>query len=151
MSENDDLRIAASIKAIPIGKSARYRREVTADLIKLYAEVSGDFHRLHVDEDYAKSTPYERRIAHGSLLVGFMSTASTALSEVIEEETGCANVSLGYDRLRFIAPVFVDDVIDTDISVTELLPDRGRALCAVTCKNQAGEVVAVAQHLMRFI
>ena len=134
-----------------IGTSASYRRDITGNLISIYAEASGDFHRLHMDAEYARSTPWGKRIAHGSMMVGFMSTASTILSEEIEKETGHANVSLGYDRVRFIAPVFEGDTIDTAISVKELQPDRARVLCDVTCTNQAGETVAVATHIMRFI
>lgn len=146
-----DTAIADAIRKVAIGRSASYRREITGDLIALYAEVSGDFHRLHLDAEYARSTPWGKRIAHGSMLVGFMSTASTILSEQIEHEVGHANVSLGYDRLRFVAPVFEGDTVDTDIKTTELLPERSRILCEVACRNQNGETVAAAQHIMRFI
>lgn len=146
-----DPSIADAIRTIEIGRGATYCRDITGELIDLYAQVSGDFHRLHMDAEYARSTPWGKRIAHGSMMVGFMSTASTILSEEIEQETGHANVSLGYDRLRFVAPVFEGDTVETRITVTELLPERARALCEVSCINQSGEVVAAAVHIMRFI
>jgi len=143
--------IPDAIRQVEIGRSATYTREIDGHLISLYAEVSGDYHRLHMDAEYALSTPWKKRIAHGSMMTGFMSTASTILSEEIEAETGRANVSLGYDRMRFVAPVFDGDTITTRIAVSELLPERSRILCETTCTNQNGETVAVAVHIMRFI
>ena len=145
----DEIREA--MRCIKRGLKAEYVREVTPELIATYAEVSGDHHRLHVDEEYAASTSYGRRIAHGSMLVGFMSTASTILSDIIEEQIGRANVSLGYDKVRFIGPVFEGDTIVTRILLTEINEERLRALCEQECVNQNGETVAVAQHVMRFI
>jgi acyl dehydratase len=145
------LDIPDAIRQVAIGRSASYTREIDGRLIGLYAEVSGDYHRLHMDAEYALSTPWGKRIAHGSMMVGFMSTASTILSEEIEAETGRANVSLGYDRLRFVAPVFDGDTIVTRIAVSDLLPERSRILCETTCTNQNGDTVAAAVHIMRFI
>jgi acyl dehydratase len=143
--------IPDAIRYVAIGRGATYTRDIDGQLIGQYAEVSGDFHRLHIDSEYARSTPWGKRIAHGTMMMGFMSTASTILSEEIEAETGRANVSLGYDRVRFVAPVFEGDTIETRIAVSELLPERGRILCDVTCTNQNGDTVAAAVHIMRFI
>ena len=152
MSEQEDREaIRAALDQIDRRATAEYVREVTAELIAMFADVSGDCHRLHLDAEYAAATPYGRRIAHGAMLVGFMSTASTMLSEEIERQVGRANVSLGYDRVRFLAPVFEGDTIRTRISIVGTDRERLRVICDETCVNQAGETVAVAQHLMRFI
>jgi acyl dehydratase len=148
---NSVREIPDAIRQVALGRSASFTREISGDLISLYAEVSGDFHRLHMDAEYALSTPWGKRIAHGTMMMGFMSTASTILSEEIEAETGRSNVSLGYDRVRFVAPVFDGDTIVSQISVSELLPERGRIICNVTCTNQNGDTVAAAVHIMRFI
>jgi 3-hydroxybutyryl-CoA dehydratase len=151
MTEINRDEIRAAIERIDPASSAKYVREITAELIATFAHASGDCHRIHLDADYAAQTPYGRRIAHGALLVGFMSTASTLLSEDIERQIGCANVSLGYDRVRFLAPVFEGDTVKTEIRIVSSDPARLRVICEETCTNQSGETVAVAQHLMRFI
>ena len=151
MSVVSDDEIRAAMDRIELTARSEYTRAVTAELIALFAEVSGDDHPLHLDADYAAATQYGRRIAHGAMLVGFMSTASTVLSEAIEAEIGRPNVSLGYDRLRFILPVFEGDVITTRIGILSVDRARLRVVCEETCVNQAGKTVAVGHHIMRFI
>ena len=137
--------------AVRIGESYEFHKTVTDADVSLYAGLSGDFHRLHLDDEYAKSTPYGRRIAHGAMLLGFMSTASTILSDRLEERFPQPNVSLGYNRVRFTAPVFIGDTITTTITVTEKLEDQDRVLCEERCVNQRGELVAIAEHVMKFV
>jgi acyl dehydratase len=151
MTETSDNEIRAAMARIDENRTAEYRRQVTAELIALYAEVSGDDHPIHLDADYARKTPYGRRIAHGAMLVGFMSTASTILSEDIERDIGRPNVSLGYDRLRFVGPVFEGDEITTRIRITAVDVERLRVTCEETCVNQEGKTVGVGSHIMRFI
>lgn len=152
MSNSEDAeQIRAAMDRIDTAAEAVYVRKVTGELIALFAEVSGDDHRLHLDAEYATATPYGRRIAHGAMLVGFMSTASTVLSDRIEEAIGRSNVSLGFDRLRFIAPVFEGDEITTRIRILGIDRDRLRVNCEETCLNQAGDTVAIGHHIMRFI
>jgi acyl dehydratase len=131
--------------------TAEYVRDVTAELIAEFASVSGDFDPVHVDADYALTSHYGRLIAHGALMVALMSTASSILSATIAEAVGHSNLSLGYDRVRFTAPVFAGDVITTAIRITELQPERFRVVCDLECRNEQGQIVAVAGHIMRFV
>jgi len=137
--------------AVVIGESYEFHKTVTDADITLYAGLVGDFHRLHLDDEYAKRTTYGRRIAHGAMLLGFMSTASTILSDRLEERVPQPNVSLGYNKVRFTGPVFVGDTITTTITVTEKLDEQDRVLCDERCVNQRGELVAVAEHVMKFV
>jgi acyl dehydratase len=137
--------------AVRIGESYNFYKTVTDADVTLYAGLVGDFHRLHMDDEYAKTTPFGRRIAHGAMLIGFMSTASTILSDRLEERFPQPNVSLGYNKIRFIAPVFVGDTITTSITVTQKLEDQDRVLCEERCVNQRGELVAIAEHVMKFV
>lgn len=137
--------------AVVIGETAVFHKTVTDADVTLYAGLVGDFHRLHMDDEYAKRTPYGRRIAHGALLLGFMSTASTLLSDRLEERFPQPNVSLGYNKVRFTGPVFVGDTITTTITVTEKLPGQDRVLCEERCMNQRDELVAIAEHVMKFV
>ena len=89
---------------VAVGDATSFSKTVSESDVYLFAGISGDFAPNHVNKAYMEKSGYGRLIAHGALLVGFMSTASTILSEDIEREIGRPNVSLGYDRLRFIAP-----------------------------------------------
>jgi 3-hydroxybutyryl-CoA dehydratase len=137
--------------AVRIGESYEFHKTVTDADVSLFAGLSGDFHRLHLDDEYAKQTPYGRRIAHGAMLLGFMSTASTILSDRLEERVPQPNVSLGYNKVRFTAPVFIGDTITTTITVTEKLEEQDRVLCEERCVNQRGQLVAIAEHVMKFV
>jgi acyl dehydratase len=151
-SSDGDAVIREAMSKIDASADATYVREVTGDLIAQFAEVSGDNSPVHLDTEYAaRTTPYGKRIAHGALLVGFMSTASTILSAKIERAIGRANVSLGYDRVRFTAPVFEGDIITTRIRILSVDSARLRAICEESCTNQFGATVAVSQHVMRFV
>lgn len=144
-------RPQSGMDAVVIGETAVFYKTVTDADITLYAGLVGDFHRLHMDDEYAKRTPYGRRIAHGALLLGFMSTASTLLSDRIEERFPQPNVSLGYNKVRFTGPVFVGDTITTTITVTQKLPAQDRVLCEERCVNQRDELVAIGEHVMKFV
>jgi len=141
----------SGMEAVVIGETVEFHRTVTDADITLYAGLVGDFHRLHMDDEYARRTPYGRRIAHGAMLLGYMSTASTLLSDRLEERFAQPNVSLGYNKVRFTAPVFIGDTITTSISVLEKLEDQDRVLCEERCVNQRGELVAIAEHVMKFV
>jgi 3-hydroxybutyryl-CoA dehydratase len=143
--------ISLAVSEVDPTLSATYVRVVTTELIAEFARVSGDFSPLHLDSDYASKTPFGRSIAHGALMVGFMSAAQTLLSEDIEAAVGHSNVSLGYDRLRFPRPVFAGETITTTIRVVELQPQKLRIVCDVECRNELDQVVAVASHIMRFL
>ena len=60
-------------------------------------------------------------------------------------------VSLGYDRVRFLKPVFIGDTIEVRYQVTTIDSERLRTISDITVVNQHGETVAVAQHVLRFL
>src|SRR5205807_9594178 len=66
--------------ALPVGKRVAVSKTVGETDVYLFAGLSGDFAPLHVDEDYMRGTPYGRRIAHGALMIAYMSRASTAIA-----------------------------------------------------------------------
>lgn len=134
---------------IPAGTRVTFAKTVTESDIGLFAGITGDFSPNHVNADYMAATPYGRPIAHGVLTIGLMSTGSTKLLEHHRPERPC--VSLGYDRIRFLAPVFAGDTITVTYVVTEEDPARDRTLAAVEAVNQRGETVAVATHILKFL
>lgn len=145
----NEIRVAMS--KIDLSLTWTYTRHVTSELIADFARVSGDDAPLHLDADHAATNMFGRPIAHGALLVGFMSGAQTLLCESVEPQVGRSSVSLGYDRVRFTAPVFAGDNVATSIRIVELQPEKLRLVCHLECRNDDGQVVAAASHIMRFI
>ena len=137
----------SSLGDIPIGKRVTFEKTVTAADVERFAELTGDFDPLHLDEEFCKTTQYGTRIAHGALIIGYMSTASSMMTRGMER----AVASLGYDRIRLVAPVFIGDTVTTAYEVVAHEPARNRATAKITVTNQHGETVAVADHIMKVL
>ena len=99
-------------QTLAVGCRVTFSKTVGESDIYLFAGITGDLSPNHVDREFMKKTAYGRRIAHGSLLVGSMSTASTMiLQNYPAAAADMTPVSLGYDRIRFLKPVFINDTI----------------------------------------
>ena len=105
---------------IEVGEKATFAKTIAESDIYLFAGITCDLSPNHVDREFMKGTAYGRRIAHGSLLMGYMSTASTM---ILQKYTGrtpdMTAVSLGYDRVRFLKPVFINDTITATVDGDE--------------------------------
>lgn len=137
---------------VKIGDAVSVSKTIGESDVYGFAGITGDFSGNHVNEAFMAGTSYGRRIAHGALLVGFMSTASTMLIErcngITDEETP---VSLGYDRVRFLAPVFLGDTITVRYRISAIDPERRRSTSAIEVVNQSGDTVAVATHILKWV
>lgn len=106
-----------------------------------FAGVTGDFNPLHTDEEFARTTPFGGRAAHGLLTLGIAGGQQNQLG--LFEGTSLA--LLGLDKVRFTAPVRFGDTIHTELTVREAKesskPDRGVVVFDTVVKNQRGETV----------
>jgi acyl dehydratase len=136
---------------VEVGDQVQFAKTVGESDVYLFAGITGDLSSNHVNE-VMKRSAYQRRIAHGALLIGFMSTTSTLMIEksggVGSEETP---VSLGYDRIRFLAPVFIGDTITVTYRIAEIDPARRRSRSEIAITNQDGTLVAVGQHILKWV
>ena len=98
-----------------------------------------------------RGTRYGRRIAHGALIVGYMSRASTMIAELARPESTLFPVSLGYDRIRLLAPVFIGDTITVAYEVAVFDAARSRSIGNLRVTNETGATVAVAVHVMKWL
>ena len=134
------------------GQSVEFAKTVGETDIYLFAGITGDLSSNHVNEQVMSRSQYGRRIAHGALMIGFMSTASTRM---IEQHAGMSEtetaVSLGYDRIRFLGPVFIGDTITVRYVIKEVDPERRRSRSEITVTNQDGDVVAVGEHILKWV
>ena len=136
-----------SIEDIEVGRSTRFSKTVSESDVYLFAGITGDLDPNHVDEEYASKTSLGHRVAHGALIVGYMSAASTRILEDFERPM----VSVGYDRIRFIKPVYLGDTITIEYVIASLDRERERITSKVEVKNQHGELVCVADHIMQLV
>ncbi|WP_292656473.1 MaoC/PaaZ C-terminal domain-containing protein [Mesorhizobium sp.] len=120
-------------------------RTITETDFIVHAGHTGDFFPHHMDAEFMKTTPFGQRIAHGTLVfsVGIGLTA-TVINPVA--------FSYGYDRLRFIKPVFIGDTIRTRTTIAAReddpkRPGSGRVIERCEVINQRGEVVLAADHI----
>ncbi|TDE08357.1 MaoC family dehydratase [Jiangella asiatica] len=131
---------------LEIGAEEHFRKTVSESDVYLFAGLTGDFNRNHVDAEAMRGTSYGARLVHGALLLGFVSTASTAMIN----RSGRPAVAYGYDRVRFVAPVYFGDTIQVGYRLAELEEHRRRMTAEVTITNQHGSTVAVARHMVFF-
>lgn len=135
---------SGKIEDVVIGTTIVFTKTVSESDVYLYAGITGDFSPNHVDEEYMRQGSYGTRIAHGTLLMGFMSTASARL------RIG-RTVSLGYDKVRFLDGVKFGDTVTTRYTVDSVDLSARRMTARVECLNQHKKVVAVATHIKAFV
>ena len=120
-------------------------RTVTETDIVIHAGQSGDFFPHHMDEEWCKSQPFKKRIAHGTLIF----TISVGLTADFVNEV---SMTYGYERLRFIKPVFIGDTIKVNITIKDKKDHKKPALGLVTelveTFNQNEELVMVCEHIL---
>jgi len=127
------------------------RRTIDGGDVSHFAGLTGDFNPLHIDAEFAKTTPFGERVAHGILTLA-VSNGQQNLGGWFE---GTTLALLGLDRLKFTAPVKFGDTVRTEMTVTETRPsskpDRGVVVFDVAVKNQRDETVCSYQEtvLMR--
>jgi 3-hydroxybutyryl-CoA dehydratase len=115
------------LEDLEVGMTASYDRMVTEDMIEQFAEVSGDFNPLHLDEAYAQTTMFKGRIAHGILSAGFISKIFGT------EMPGKGSVYIS-QTLRFLAPVRIGDTVSTTVEVIEIDTEKRRVKFKSRCR-----------------
>ena len=117
-----------------VGDTAEITKRITAADVEGFAGVSGDYNPLHLDEEFAKTTRFGRRIAHGML------TASLISSVIANKLPGEGSIYLG-QTLQFVAPVFLDDEITARVTVKEIRAGKPILKLETICTNQRNEIV----------
>lgn len=132
---------------IEVGDTVTVRKTVSESDVYLFAGITGDFSANHVDADYMAAGGYGQRVVHGALLLGFTSTASTLMAQ----RSARRSVAAGYDRIRFVRPVFFGDTIEVTYTIVDADYEKRRTTAQVTVDNQHGELCVVAAHLLHFV
>jgi len=120
-------------------------RTITETDFVVHAGHTGDFFPHHMDEEWCKTQPFQKRIAHGTMIfsIGIGLTASEINPEAF---------SKGYDRLRFVKPVFIGDTIHSVVTIADKSESKkveyGTVTEHVEVFNQHGDIVLVCDHIL---
>ncbi len=127
---------------LEVGDAAESRKTVSETDVYLFAGISGDFNPMHVDQQYAKGTPFGARVAHGPL------TLSLCAGLLGTELPGLGTIAIS-NYVEYTAPVFMGDTITVRVEVADLDPERRRATMAITWTNQDGTEVATGEMVVK--
>ena len=137
---------------LKVGESATFAKTIAESDLMLFAGISGDFDPIHVNEEFAKTTAFGRRIAHGALVMSLCSTTASQMARRSQEHGAKAvPVSLGYDKVRFVKPVFIGDTLTARYTVEAVDQDAGRTRSKIEVVNQAGETCLAGTHVMKWV
>ncbi len=126
---------------IKMGQSAEMTHTVTEDDIKTFGELSGDYNPLHFNEEWAKTTMFGGRIAHGILTASYVSAA------IGMHLPGPGTIYMS-QSMRFLGPVRIGDTITAKVEVISLNDEKERVTLKTTCTNQKGKVILDGEALV---
>jgi 3-hydroxybutyryl-CoA dehydratase len=122
------------IEDIKVGMAASFAKTVTEADIILFAGASGDNNAIHINEEFARGTPFGGRIAHGFL------TASVISAAIANRLPGPGTVYVS-QQLNFRAPVRPGDTVRAEVVVKEMIQDRSRVVLETVCR--VGETIVI--------
>ncbi len=124
------------------GATASRTMTISDDMIRAFAELTGDTNPVHLDDGYAAGTQFGRRIAHGMIAAGMISAT------LANDLPGPGTVYLG-QSLKFKRPVYPGDAITATVEVLSVRPDKPIVTLGTVCTNQDGDVVLEGEAVVR--
>ena len=121
-----------------MGQTASVTRTISESDVYLFAGVTGDLNPAHTNEEYAKTTHFKTRIAHGMLSAGLISAVLGM------QLPGPGTIYTG-QTLKFLAPVHIGDTITATAEIKSLDLERNRVVLTTTCTNQEGTMVITGE------
>ncbi len=113
-----------------VGDSLKVPIKITEKMVQQFAEMSGDFNPVHMDDEYAKKTRFGKRIAHGMI-------SAALISRVLAMELGEGGIYLAQD-LKFLVPIFLEETVTIELHVLSFR--RNIAQVETIVRNQAGDI-----------
>ena len=133
--------IGKTIEQLQVGDTAQFSKTVSESDIYLFAGVTGDLNPAHVNEDYAKNTFFETRIAHGMLTASFISTVIGTMLP------GPGTIYMRQE-VNFLAPVKIGDTVNAIVEVLEIVDAKRRVRLRTYCVNQDNTTVVDGEALV---
>ena len=122
------------LEDLVVGMTAAYEHVVTEQDVVHFADISGDYNPVHLDEDYARTTRFKGRIVHGMLSASFLSTT------IASRLPGPGSIYLT-QNLSFRAPVRIGDRVEARVTVTDIIREKARVVLKTVCR--VGETVVI--------
>jgi len=114
------------LEDLSIGMTSSFKKTILAKDIDAFAMITGDTNPVHLDEEYAATTPFKARIAHGMMSAGLISTVlGTQLPG-----PGCIYLD---QQIKFRAPVFIEDTVVATVTIEDINQRRGRVTLKTQC------------------
>ncbi|CAN5670065.1 MaoC family dehydratase [soil metagenome] len=129
---------------LKVGDTFSKSRKVTDELVRKFAEVSGDYNPIHLDDEFAKNTRFGKRIAHGMLGGAF-------ISAVLGYEFSVRKIVYLSQTLKFVAPVFIGDTVTAKATVTNIRQDKPIVTVETVCENQNGEILIKGEAVLMML
>jgi 3-hydroxybutyryl-CoA dehydratase len=126
---------------LQIGDKFSTERHVTDELVRKFADVSGDYNPIHLDEEFAKTTRFGKRIAHGMLSGAF-------ISAVLGHEFKERKIVYLSQTMKFTAPVYLGDTVTAAATITNIREDKGIVTLETICTNQNGETLVKGEAVV---
>lgn len=126
---------------LKMGQSAEVKHTVTEEDIRTFGDVSGDYNPLHFDEEWAKKTMFEGRIAHGILTAAYVSAA------IGMHLPGPGTIYMS-QSMKFLGPVRIGDTITARVEIINLNDAKQRVTLRTLCTNQDGKKVLDGEALV---
>ena len=122
------------LEDLVVGMTAAYEHVVTEQDVVHFADISGDYNPVHLDESYARTTRFKGRIVHGMLSASFLSTT------IASRLPGPGTIYLT-QNLSFRAPVRIGDRVEARVTVTDIIREKARVVLKTVCR--VGETVVI--------
>lgn len=117
-----------------VGDKATLTKAFTEEEVRQFAEMSCDKNPIHLDEEFAKNTPFGTRIVHGMLF-------SSMFSGILGQQLPGEGTIYLEQNLKFKKPVLIGEELTATVEITNIREDKPIVTCATTCTNAKGEVV----------
>ncbi|SON52109.1 MaoC family dehydratase [Vibrio tapetis] len=128
---------------LKVGQVATIEKCLDKNSVAQFATLAEDYNPVHLDEEFAATTPFERPIVHGML-------ASSLVSGILASKLpGSGSIYLG-QTLKFVCPIFVGETITAKVEVTHIREDKPIATLATQIFNQAGELAVSGEATVRY-
>ena len=132
---------------LKVGDRFTFTKTISESDVYLFAGITGDLNPNHVDEQFCKTTMFGSRIAHGALTFALCSTVCSRAASL----TGRTCLLTGFDKVRFLKPVYLGDTLTASFLTTEInyVTRIFSGVCEV--RNQQGEVVVKGICLQKWV
>lgn len=124
-----------TIEQLASGQSAQFSKTVTEVDVAFFAGISGDFNPVHVDDTFARTTPFGARVVHGPI------TLALVAGVIGTQLPGLGTIAVS-NHIEYRKPVFIGDTVTARVEVRHCDTERNQVTLDLTWVNQAGDLVA---------